>query len=179
MKFLKNNFKVIVGFIIGVILASSIAVYAYSYFASDVKYTDTKTVEQALDELYANKKETSDMEKIINSNGKQTLDKYYKFINVNVLSESDELNTLTAYAFGNVTSTSSTVNITQDQTAKFVCSIRATNGNQTYCNVYVNGNLIVNHISQTPKSANWIGNMSVYDVELNNGDEVYITVNRK
>ena len=52
MKFFKNNLKVIIGFVIGVILASSITVYAYSYFASDVKYTDDKSVEDALNELY-------------------------------------------------------------------------------------------------------------------------------
>lgn len=52
MKFIKNNLKVIIGFIMGIILASSITVYAYSYIASDVKYTDEKSVSDALNELY-------------------------------------------------------------------------------------------------------------------------------
>ena len=61
MKFLKNNLKLIIGFIVGVILATSITVYAYSYIASDVKYIKSEgatkkeiSVEQALNELYAN-----------------------------------------------------------------------------------------------------------------------------
>ena len=56
MKIFKNNFKLIIGFFIGVILASSIAVYATSYFAKDITYKDGKNVEQALNELY-NKKD--------------------------------------------------------------------------------------------------------------------------
>ena len=56
MKFFKFNFRIIIGFIIGVVLASSITVYAYSYIASEIKYTDNKTVEQALNELYENNK---------------------------------------------------------------------------------------------------------------------------
>ena len=57
MKFLKNNLKVIIVFIICVILASSITVYAYSYFAKDIIYTkpgETQaiSVETALNELY-------------------------------------------------------------------------------------------------------------------------------
>ena len=55
-KFLKK--EVIIAFIIGIILASSIAVYAYSYMASDIDYTKPGTetaisVETALNELYA------------------------------------------------------------------------------------------------------------------------------
>ena len=57
MKFIKNNLKVIIGFIIGVILASGITVYAYSYAAKDISYTKPGTeteinVEQALNDLY-------------------------------------------------------------------------------------------------------------------------------
>ena len=49
--------EVIIAFIIGIILASSIAVYAYSYMASDIDYTKPGTetaisVETALNELY-------------------------------------------------------------------------------------------------------------------------------
>jgi len=59
---MKKIFKkeVIIAFIVGIILASSIAVYAYSYAAKDVSYTKPGTttainVETALNELYANK----------------------------------------------------------------------------------------------------------------------------
>ena len=53
--------EVIIAFIIGIILASSIAVYAYSYFASDISYTRPGTetainVEQALNDLYSKSK---------------------------------------------------------------------------------------------------------------------------
>ena len=57
MKFIKSNLKLIIGFIVGIILASGITVYAYSYFASDVGYTTNKngqvqTVADALNDLY-------------------------------------------------------------------------------------------------------------------------------
>lgn len=52
MKIFKNNLKAIIGFVIGVILASSVTVFAYSCLASDVKYTDEKSVADALNELY-------------------------------------------------------------------------------------------------------------------------------
>ena len=73
MKYLKNNLKVIIGFIVGVVLASSITVYAYSYFASDISYkkpgTDTTiSVEQALNDLYAKDNTTS---VIIGTNNKK------------------------------------------------------------------------------------------------------------
>ena len=59
MEFLKKNIRTIIGFVIGVILASSITVYAYSYFANDIGYTKPGTntpisVEAALNELYSN-----------------------------------------------------------------------------------------------------------------------------
>ena len=65
MKFLKNNLKVIIGFIVGVVLASSITVYAYSYFAKDISYTKPGTntpisVETALNDLY-NKTNTNEI----------------------------------------------------------------------------------------------------------------------
>lgn len=67
------------------LLVSGISVYAsYNYFANEINYTETKTVSQALDELYKNKKETTDETKEITTNGSQTLDKYYKNLNVNV-----------------------------------------------------------------------------------------------
>ena len=59
MNFLRNNLKVIIGFLIGVVLASSITVYAANYFAKDITYTregtNIKSVEDALNDLYKNK----------------------------------------------------------------------------------------------------------------------------
>lgn len=57
MNFLKKNVKLFLGFIIGLILASGVAVYAYSYYAKDIGYTKPGTnteisVETALNELY-------------------------------------------------------------------------------------------------------------------------------
>lgn len=52
MKFLKEKKCIIISFIIGVIIASSITVYATSYFAKDVTYKDGKSVEYALNDLY-------------------------------------------------------------------------------------------------------------------------------
>ena len=64
MKFLKEKKGIIISFIIGVILASSIAVYATGYLASQVTYKDGKTVEYALNDLYANMQELSNNKKI-------------------------------------------------------------------------------------------------------------------
>ena len=51
----------IIGFIVGVVLASGVAVYAnYSYFANNVKYTDSMTVDKASDDLFANTKDTTE-----------------------------------------------------------------------------------------------------------------------
>ena len=49
--FLKNNLKLIVGFIIGTILTAGIAVYA-TINANAVDYTNNKKVSDALNELY-------------------------------------------------------------------------------------------------------------------------------
>lgn len=59
MKFIKNNFKIIIAFIIGVVLAGGIVYAATS--ASEIEYTvegrtDINTVADALNDLYINKK---------------------------------------------------------------------------------------------------------------------------
>lgn len=59
MKYLRNNLKVIIGFLIGVILASCMTVYATSYFAKDISYTNGEvemSVEDALNDLYLRNK---------------------------------------------------------------------------------------------------------------------------
>lgn len=85
MKFIKRNIKLFIGIIIGMLLISGISVYAsYKYFASDVIYTEEKNVSDALNDLYLNKKQTTDETKEIITNGEQSLDKYYKNLNVNI-----------------------------------------------------------------------------------------------
>ena len=53
MKFLKQNFKIIFCFAVGILLISSITVYAYFCAANEVQYTDNKTVGDALNDLYS------------------------------------------------------------------------------------------------------------------------------
>lgn len=72
MEILKKNIKLIVLIIVLIIIVSGVSAYATStYLAGQVKYTDTKTVEQALNELYAQHK-----------NGTNT-DGYYQFVKGN------------------------------------------------------------------------------------------------
>lgn len=56
MNFLKKNLKVIIAFIVGIILASGITIYAYSLSAGEVSYMleeNTISVDEALNNLYA------------------------------------------------------------------------------------------------------------------------------
>ena len=58
MKFVKKNIKLIIGIIVGTLLVSGISVYAtYTYFANEIKYTDDKSVADALNDLYSIKTE--------------------------------------------------------------------------------------------------------------------------
>lgn len=55
---MKKNLKILLAFILGMVLASGVTVYAYSLLASDVKYvkegeTEEITIDQALNELYS------------------------------------------------------------------------------------------------------------------------------
>ena len=60
MNFIKKNLKVVISFIIGVLLASGITVYATSYLAKDISYsrdgTEINNVQDALNDLYAKSK---------------------------------------------------------------------------------------------------------------------------
>ena len=63
MKFLKKNIKFIAIFLIGMIIGSTVSVYAaYSYLAQDVSYTKSDgteiSVKEALDQLYAKNPES-------------------------------------------------------------------------------------------------------------------------
>ena len=57
---MKKSRIIIISFIIGIIIASSIGVYAMVN-ANSISYKDGKTVEQALNELYANRNNTSNI----------------------------------------------------------------------------------------------------------------------
>ena len=57
---MKKNRVIVISFLIGIIIASSVGVYA-AVSASNINYKDGKTVEQALNELYANKNNTSNI----------------------------------------------------------------------------------------------------------------------
>ena len=86
MIFLKNNIRTIIGFIVGVILASSITVYAYNYIASDISYTKPGTetaisVEEALNELYSKSNKTAQQVGTLTTNKASYTFKNVKFIN--------------------------------------------------------------------------------------------------
>ena len=81
----KKAIVIVTLIIVEMLIINGISVYAtYNYFANEINYTENKTVSQALDELYKNKKETTDETKEITTSGFQTLDKYYKNLNINV-----------------------------------------------------------------------------------------------
>ena len=93
--------EMIIGFLIGIVVTTSIAVYA-SINANTVDYTNNKKVSNALNELYSN---MSNETKTITQNGQQVLEKYYKNLNVNV--ENNQLQQITLYdtkqLIGNIT----------------------------------------------------------------------------
>lgn len=69
MKFIKNNFKIIIAFILTIILTSSVSIYAaVKYNSNEVLYLASNgrniTVETALDDLYA--KNTQTLENLLN-----------------------------------------------------------------------------------------------------------------
>ena len=73
--------EVVIAFIVGIIFASSIAVYASTINASNVDYKNGKTVEYALNDLYGKLPKGSTT---ITSNGENINIKQYESINVNV-----------------------------------------------------------------------------------------------
>ena len=93
----RNKKGIIISFILGVILASSITIYATNYFANQVTYKDGKTVEYALNDLYnrlnnSSIEETNDIndfEPTIQSFGKNLLS-----IKVDNITTKNEVNIL-------------------------------------------------------------------------------------
>ena len=87
----KKNLKLFAVIILIMIMTNGISIYAtteYLVRADQVNYTKSDgnviDVGTALNDLYTNKKDTSDDTQSITTNGNQTLDKYYKYLNVNV-----------------------------------------------------------------------------------------------
>ena len=64
-----TNVKIIIAFMIGVILASSITVYAATYYAKDISYTrqgtEVSNVQEALNDLYTNQKKLENKKTIL------------------------------------------------------------------------------------------------------------------
>ena len=91
MKFINRNIKKIIGLIIIIVMTSGISVFAaYKYFANEVKYTNDKSVAQALDELYANKNNTEELNALKNLLSKTNA------------TEDDIVNGKVAYSNGNL-----------------------------------------------------------------------------
>ncbi len=89
MNFLKKNIKIIMLIVLMVLISSGIGVFAtYNYLASDIKYTDNKTVEQALNDLYDKSANyvlpSGSLD--ITTNGNNIDVKQYEKVNVNVTS---------------------------------------------------------------------------------------------
>lgn len=88
MKKIRKSMTIIAALAIGIIIGFSISVKATNMIkSSEVSYSHNNkemNVEESLNELYKNFKETSDEYKVITKSGEQTLDKYYKKIKVNV-----------------------------------------------------------------------------------------------
>ena len=64
MKFIKKNFKIIIAFVMGIVLASGACIYAaYKYNSTEVVYKkqdgNEVSVKSALDELYSNTKSSN------------------------------------------------------------------------------------------------------------------------
>ena len=74
--------EVIIAFIIGVLIASGITVYATSYFAQDISYTDKKSVASALDELYSLK--TSSVQDLIDTSINNKISTQFYTLNSNI-----------------------------------------------------------------------------------------------
>lgn len=100
MNILKNNIKVIVSIIILILIFSGISVFAtYNYIASDIKYTDNKTVTDALNDLYG--KMSKNDKVVLSINQTVSLTTSYTsttspfFYNTDILSYNSETNTYT------------------------------------------------------------------------------------
>lgn len=96
-----KNIKLIIGLIIGIIIASGITVYA-AINASDINYKNNKSVADALNDLYTQvPKGTKD----ITSNGNNIDVKQYETVNVNATISAQQVATITTrgatYTFQN------------------------------------------------------------------------------
>lgn len=158
MRFIRKNIKLIIGIIIGITITSCISAYAtYTYFADEVKYTDNKSVKQALDELYAMK----------NSNAE--LDNLKKLLNQTNATSQDILNGKIAYSGGNLIT--GTLNTEKNWTLVISYKIYlGWNGNTGYGynegkitvkNKNGNRTIVNSGGSLTSATENWNGNYSI------------------
>lgn len=100
MSAIKKNIKLVLVVLMLIVISSGVSVYATAqYYATQVQYKDGKSVANALDELYANKKETTDTTYEITANNTYSLDKYYKNILVNVESGNTDYETFNTDGF--------------------------------------------------------------------------------
>ena len=75
MDILKKNIKLIVLIIIIILISSGVGVLAtYNYLASDIKYTENKTVEQALNDLYSKASKLTTAKGVGWNEGNSTID---------------------------------------------------------------------------------------------------------
>ena len=100
MSAIKKNIKLVLVVLMLIAISSGVSVYATAqYYATQVQYKEGKSVANALDELYANKKETTDSTYEITANNTYSLDKYYKNILVNVESGNTDYETFNTDGF--------------------------------------------------------------------------------
>ena len=99
MKFLKNNFKIIIGFIIGSVLTGGI-VYA-SMSAGDIIYKNNKTVEQALNQLYSYKANVILVQENISGSGTTDVDVKPFYTNYSELTAADFKLIITNMSYAN------------------------------------------------------------------------------
>lgn len=100
MSAIKKNIKLVLVVLMLIVISSGVSVYATAqYYATQVQYKEGKSVANALDELYANKKETTDTTYEITANNTYSLDKYYKNILVNVESGNTDYETFNTDGF--------------------------------------------------------------------------------
>ena len=167
MRFLKEKKGIIISFIIGVILASSITVYATGYLVSQISYKDDKNVAEALDDLYNKQKNYVLPTGTYNATTKENqIDiSNYKYLNTSALYTSEDV--MSHSEFTILDSDRTNFNIPANTRLAYVIVGRGTS-NVPYT-VTVSGSIITNQelISNTSKTdVNLACYISVYKLTL-------------
>lgn len=148
MKFIKKNFKTIIAFVIGILLASSACIYAvYKYNSTDVVYEKQDgneiSVKSALDELYLMKENIS-----FPSTPSENLD-----------SPSTQTNSWDAsYTF------------TEDKYVMIVTRTGSSGGNTTY--IYKNGSVVTPNHLQDGTNGDKNARVGVYFIKCAKNDVI-------